>query len=140
MKILQLCSARTIGGGEKHLADLANGLTSRGQEVHVALRPGSGLRSELTALPDSNIHPLRARGALNLLNAFPLARLIRERGVELIHAHVAHDYLLAATAARLAGRGRVVLTRHVLFPLSKFYRVALGRVSRVIAVSGAVAE
>lgn len=140
MKILQICSARTIGGGEKHVADLANGLASRGQEVHVALRLSSGLRSELTALPDSNIHPLRATGPLNLLNAFLLARLIRERGVEVIHAHIAHDYLLAATAVGLAGRGRVVLTRHVLFPLSKVYRVALRRVSRVIAVSGAVAD
>jgi glycosyltransferase involved in cell wall biosynthesis len=140
MKILQICSARTIGGGEKHVADLANGLASRGQEVHVALRLSSGLRSELTALPDSNIHPLRATGPLNLLNAFPLARLIRERGVEVIHAHIAHDYLLAATAAGLAGRGRVVLTRHVLFPLSKVYRVTLRRVSRVIAVSEAVAD
>jgi len=74
MKILQICSARTIGGGEKHLADLTNGLASRGQEVHVALRPSSGLRAELTALPDSNIHPLGARGPLNLLNAFRLAR------------------------------------------------------------------
>jgi glycosyltransferase involved in cell wall biosynthesis len=140
MKILQICSARTIGGGEKHVADLANGLTSRGQEVHVTLRPDSGLRSELTALPDSNIHPLRATGPLKILNAFPLARLIRGRGVEVIHAHIAHDYLLAATAAGLAGRGRVVLTRHVLFPLSKVYRVALRRVSRVIAVSEAVAD
>ena len=122
------------------MADLANGLASRGQEVHVALRPSSGLRPELTALPDSNIHPLRATGPLNLLNAFLLARLIRERGFEVIHAHIAHDYLLAAVAAGLAGRGRVVLTRHVLFPLSKFYRVALRRVARVIAVSGAVAD
>lgn len=122
------------------MADLANGLASRGQEVHAALRPDSGLRSELTALPDSNIHPLRATGPLNLLNAFLLARLIRERGVGVIHAHIAHDYLLAATAAGLAGRGRVVLTRHVLFPLSKVYRVALRRVSRVIAVSAAVAD
>lgn len=91
-------------------------------------------------MPDSNIHPLRATGPLNLLNAFLLARLIRERGIELIHAHIAHDYLLAATAAGLAGRGRVVLTRHTLFPLSKVYRVALRRVSRVIAVSEAVAD
>jgi L-malate glycosyltransferase len=140
MKILQICSARTIGGGEKHVADLVNGLASRGQEVHVALRPSAGLRPELTALPDSDIHPLRATGPLNLLNALLLARLIREHGFEVIHAHIAHDYLLAATAVGLAGRGRVVLTRHALFRLSKVYRVALRRVSRVIAVSEAVAD
>src|SRR2546422_8870786 len=30
MHILQICSAREIGGGERHLADLANALTQRG--------------------------------------------------------------------------------------------------------------
>jgi hypothetical protein len=29
MKILQICSARQLGGGERHLADLANGLARR---------------------------------------------------------------------------------------------------------------
>ena len=39
MRILQICSARQIGGGERHLADLANGLTRRGHDVFAALNP-----------------------------------------------------------------------------------------------------
>ena len=140
MKILQICSARTIGGGEKHLVDLANGLHARGHEVYAALRTSSGLRAELQALPGQNILPLRAQGPLNILNAFQLAQFIREREVDVIHAHVAHDYLLAALAARLAGRGELVITRHVLFQLNKLHARMLKRVARVIAVSQAVAD
>ena len=140
MKILQICSARTIGGGEKHLADLANGLYARGHEVYAAIRPDSGLRAELQALPEQNILPLRTQGPLNILNAFKLAQFIRERKVDVVHGHIAHDYLLAALSAKLAGRGKLVITRHVLFELNSLHARMLRRVDRVIAVSHAVAE
>ena len=37
MRILQICSAREIGGGERHLADLANSLSRREHDVYAAL-------------------------------------------------------------------------------------------------------
>jgi glycosyltransferase involved in cell wall biosynthesis len=52
---------------------------------------------------------------------------------------MARDYPFAASVARRAG-ARLVLTRHVLFPLSRIHRLTLRRTSRVIAVSEAVAE
>src|SRR6185369_2898153 len=55
-------------------------------------------------------------------------------------AHAARDYHLAALAVRLASRSRLVLTRHTLFPLRRINKVILSGVSRVIAVSRAVAE
>lgn len=140
MKILQICSARTIGGGEKHLVDLANGLQRRGHEVYAAIRPGSELRAELEALPDRNVVALRSPGLLNILNAIPLAQFIHQRQVDVIHAHVAHDYLPAVLAVRLAGRGKLVITRHVLFQLNKLHARMLKRVDRFIAVSQAVAN
>lgn len=140
MKIIQICSAHTIGGGEKHLVDLANGLHARGHEVYAAIRPDSGLRAELQALPQPNRLMLRAQGPLNILNAFNLAHFIREHKVDVIHAHIAHDYLLAALTAKLAGRGKVVITRHVLFQLNNLHTRMLKRVDRVIAVSQAVAD
>ena len=140
MKILQICSARTIGGGEKHLVDLAKGLHGRGHEVYAAIRPDSGLRAELQVLPERNILPLRTQGPLNILNAFNLAQSTRERKIDVIHAHIAHDYLLAALVAKLAGSGKLVITRHVLFQLNKLHTTMLKRVDRVIAVSQAVAD
>ena len=139
MKILQICSARQIGGGEKHLADLANGLARRGHDVYAALIPGSPLLAELSPVPIQNIVQLPMRNSLNVGSALKLARFIRRHEIEVVHAHVARDYPLAALAARRAGVP-LVLTRHVLFPLSRIHRVTLRRTSRVIAVSQAVAE
>ncbi|MCA1594525.1 MAG: glycosyltransferase family 4 protein [Acidobacteria bacterium] len=140
VRILHINSARTLGGGERHLIDLARGLSERGHEVHIALAPGSPLRAELSALSTQNIHALPLRNALDVASAASLARLLREKGMQIVHAHVARDYPLAALAARRSPDVRLVITRHVLFPLSRVHRFTLSNVSRVIAVSEAVAS
>jgi glycosyltransferase involved in cell wall biosynthesis len=140
MRILQICSARGLGGGERHLADLANGLARRGHEVYVALVPGSPLLGELAGLPAERIIELPMRNALDLPSALQLAQFVRRNQIEIVHAHLARDYPLAAFAARRTGAARLILTRHVLFPLSRVHKVLLRRVARVIAVSQAVAD
>lgn len=139
MRILQVSSARAFGGGERHLADLARGLAARGHEVFAALSLSSPLLDKLGGISDSNILKLPLRNALDLASAARLARFASEKHVEIIHAHVARDYTLAAFAARRARVARLVLTRHVLFPLSRIHRLTLSNVSRVVAVSEAVA-
>jgi glycosyltransferase involved in cell wall biosynthesis len=138
MKILQICSARQLGGGEKHLADLANALARRGHDLFVALAPSSPLLAALSAVPQENIVELRMRNSLNVASALKLAQFTREHQIEIIHAHVARDYPLAALVSRRAG-AQLVLTRHVLFPMSGIHRLTLRRTARVIAVSQAVA-
>ena len=138
MKILQICSARQLGGGERHLADLANALARRGHDVFVAVTPSSPLPAELSAVPKNNIVELRMRNSLNVPSALKLARFAREHQIEIIHAHVARDYPLAAFVSRRAA-GQLVLTRHVLFPMSGVHRLTLKHTTRVIAVSEAVA-
>lgn len=140
MRILQICSARTLGGGERHLADLANGLARRGHDVYAALVPGSPLRGELAELPAENIIELPLRNSLDVTSALKLAQFVRRNQIEIVHAHLARDYPLAAFAARRAGGAQLILTRHVLFPLSRIHRVLLRQVARVIAVSQAVAD
>jgi len=139
MRILQICSAREIGGGERHLADLANALTQRGHEVFAALSPASPVRAGLRSLPSENILELPMRNSLNLASAVKLSRFVREHQIEIVHAHLARDYPLAALATGRS-QARLVLTRHVLFPLSQIHKLTLRRTSRVIAVSQAVAE
>jgi len=140
IRVLQVSSARAFGGGERHLADLARGLHERGHELLAALREGSPLRERLSFLPGRNVYTLPLRNSLDLSSARKLARIARERKVDIIHAHVARDYAPAAVAARLAPASRLVITRHVLFPLSGAHRLALANVSRVIAVSEPVAR
>lgn len=140
MRILQISSARTLGGGERHLADLANGLARRGHEIFAAVTPNSPLRDQLSDVPSDHIVRLPLRHALDLPSAVRLARIVRERRIQLVHAHLARDYPLAAFAAGRASGARLVVTRHVLFPLGRAHAFILGRVARVIAVSGAVAR
>ena len=138
MRILQVCSVTTFGGGERHLADLSQSLVDLGHEVYAAAVPGSPLWAELSFVT-------KGRGlALSRLNYVKnvtrLAGFMRAHGIEIVHAHAARDYHLAALAVRLASRGRLVLTRHALFPMRGINRHVLKGVSRVIAVSQAVAE
>ena len=139
MRILQICSAREIGGGERHLADLANALARRGHEVFAALSLASPVRAELRSLATDMIIELPMRNSLNLASAVKLSRFVREQRIEIVHAHVARDYPLAALATGRS-KARLVLTRHVLFPLNRIHKLTLRRTARVIAVSRAVAE
>jgi glycosyltransferase involved in cell wall biosynthesis len=138
LRILQISSAKELGGGERHLADLANELTTRGHRVFAALRPRSPLISELRNLPRENTFELPLRNALDAGNASRLASLVKKHEIEIVHAHMARDYPLAAYAARRNPKARLIITRHVLFPISRLHRITLARVARVIAVSEAV--
>ena len=81
---------------------------------------------------------LPLRNALDAKSAGGLAKLIRSREIEIVHAHMARDYPIAAYAARRNAGAKLIVTRHVLFPLNRLHKLTLGRVSRVIAVSRAV--
>lgn len=137
MRILHINSARTFGGGERHTADLANALHRRGHEVFAAASPHSPLVAELKRLPSENIFELPLRNALDVQSAIELARRVREKEIEIIHAHVARDYLLAVLASKRSNAA-LVLTRHLERPLKSVHRWTLSRVARVIAVSKAV--
>jgi len=138
MRILQVCSVTTFGGGERHLADLSRALVELGHEVYAAAVPSSPLWAELSFLPQENTFALSRRNYLKNLRG--LAGFVRAHDIEIVHAHAARDYHLAALGVRLAGRGRLVLTRHALFPLRRINKPLLSGASRVIAVSEAVAE
>ena len=138
MRILQISSAQSLGGGERHLADLANGLTGRGHEVYVALRPGSALLQELVKVPPENIIKLPLRNSLDAPSARELSRVVSKKQIDIVHAHMARDYPLAAYAVRKKPAALIV-TRHVLFPLNPLHRITFSQAARVIAVSEAVA-
>jgi glycosyltransferase involved in cell wall biosynthesis len=128
----------TFGGGERHLADLSHALADRGHEVYAASIPDSPLSAELSFLGKERILALSRRNYLK--NLRDLARFVRAHEIEIVHAHAARDYHLAALAVRRAARGQLVLTRHALFPLRRINKPLLKSAARVIAVSHAVAE
>ncbi|MBA2705740.1 MAG: glycosyltransferase family 4 protein [Blastocatellia bacterium] len=121
------------------MADLANGLVDRGHEVFVALRQHSALNDELSKVAKENITALPLRNSLDVSSARALASLVRKNDIQIIQAHMARDYPLAAYAARRNPVSRLILTRHVLFPLNRLHRLTFSGASRIIAVSQAVA-
>ncbi|HEX5874025.1 MAG TPA: glycosyltransferase family 4 protein [Pyrinomonadaceae bacterium] len=128
----------TFGGGERHLADLSQALSDLKHEVYAASVPGSPLAAELSFLTEGRMLALSPRNYLKNLTA--LAAFVRAHDIEIVHVHAARDYHLGAMAVRLASRGRLVLTRHTLFPLRRINKQLLKNAGRVIAVSEAVAE
>lgn len=139
MKILQISSAASLGGGERYVADLTNSLVSRGHDLYAVLRPHSPLIGQLKLEPD-RVKTLPLRNSLDVASAHELARFAGRHGIEVIHAHMARDYSLASYAARRNRRAKFIVTRHVLFHLNRLHRHTLARAHCVIAVSNAVAR
>ncbi|HET9529350.1 MAG TPA: glycosyltransferase family 4 protein [Blastocatellia bacterium] len=141
MKILQICSASEMGGGEVHVADLVRALASRGHAVYLAVRPSSPLRGPLSGVIAS-WHEMPLRNSLDLQSVAAISEIIKHHGIDLVHAHMGRDYLVAALARKRAPRAKLVLTRHHYLPLKKnpLYRWLLQDVSAVIAVSDPVRD
>lgn len=141
MKILQVCSAESLGGGEQHVIDLTRALIERGHELYLAVRPDSPLRE---ALRDEPItwRELGLRNALDVISAQQLAALIRREGIDVLHAHVARDYIFSGIAARIARPVRFFLTRHHFNPIKSnpIYAWTLAEARALIAVSESVRE
>lgn len=121
------------------MVDLCRGLKDRGHEIFAALRPTCNWRDRLGFLPESNILTVSIRNSFGVLSAIRIAEFARDNDIDIIHAHVARDYIPASIACMAAKRSKLVITRHVLFPLKPFNKFALTNVDRAIAVSDPVA-
>jgi glycosyltransferase involved in cell wall biosynthesis len=138
VRILQISSARVFGGGERHLVDLSREMSMRGHEMFVALRPTNEWQDRLVFMPPERILHVSIRNSFGTFSARRIARFIVENDIDLVHAHIARDYLVASLACRMSKRPRLVLTRHVVRPLKPFYQFALRNVGAAIAVSPVV--
>lgn len=126
------------------MADLSLGLLERGVDVELAVRPASRLpelvaRSAPEAAERLAWHHLPFRNAIDLTSMRGLARIVETHGIDLVHAHVARDYPVAAMAVAPGRRAALVITRHHYLPIkgNVLYRRLLGRAA-IIAVSESV--
>lgn len=136
---MQINSANDFGGGEKHLIDLTRCLQIRGHQISAAVRPNVSWQNQLNFLPKASILRLSLSSGLDWKSIFQLAKFIKNEKIEILHAHLARDYPLAALAVRLSRtNARLILTRHVLFPVKRLHRFILPENTTFIAVSKAV--
>src|SRR6476646_9172885 len=140
MRILHVSSAVEFGGGEKHIVDLSRALAMRGHDVYLALRPRNKWQSRVDHLAPDKILHVSIRNSFGVFSARRIAEFVKENEIDIVHAHVARDYIPASIACIAAKRAKFVLTRHVMFPLKPFNRFALKNLSRAIGVSPAVGE
>ena len=71
MRILQISSAASFGGGERYVADLTRSLAARGHDVYAVLRPNSPLLGHLK-LNREKIKTLPLRNALDVREHYGL--------------------------------------------------------------------
>src|SRR5882672_2956281 len=145
MKILQVCSAESLGGGERHVIDLTRSMIDRGHQLHLAVREGSPLMDALAGYP-IHWYELGLRNALDVISAQGIANAIRKNRIDILHAHLARDYTFCGVAARIAARlGNPVgffITRHHFNPVKSnpLYAWTIGEARALIAVSDSVRE
>jgi glycosyltransferase involved in cell wall biosynthesis len=110
MRILQVSSARTLGGGETHVTELVKHLRQKGHSVVLVGRPGSPINPDIK---------LPFRNAADFLTALRLRKILRAEPFDVLHGHVARDYAVVTAAAWGSPNLKLVLTRHLLYPVKR---------------------
>jgi hypothetical protein len=82
MRILQVSSARNLGGGETHVIELVDKLRELGHEVIVAGRSAGPLKPDI-ALPFLN--------SADFFSSVRLRRILKSERLDVVHGHVARD-------------------------------------------------
>jgi len=105
MHLLQLVPSLEVGGVERGVVDLAKGLIARGHRVSV-VSSGGALVDRLTQLGASHYHlPVQQKSLTTIAACIPrVARLIRETGVDVVHARSRVPGWIGYVAARWAQR------------------------------------
>lgn len=139
MKILQVIPNLDTGGAERTTIEIAEALTRDGHTALVASE-GGAMEGELAAAGGELIRlPLSSKSPLTIWkNADRLAAIIRERGVDLVHARSRAPAWSALRAARKAGVPFVTTyhgTYNARSPLKRWYNSVMARGDRVIANS-----
>ena len=134
-------TARTWRGGQNQVLLTVLGLRGQGHRTALVAHADGELRRRMAEGPD--LYPLRPRSEFDLHAAWRLARLLRQLGPQVVHAHDAHAVALAAAALALAGSGletRLVAARRVDFRLASnaFSRWKYRQVDRFICASAAI--
>ena len=143
--VLQVLPALDEGGVERGTLDVARYLTRQGWRALVASSGGTG-QAELEAIGATHLRlPLHSKNPITIrANVARLERLIREHGVQLVHARSRAPAWSACYAARRC-EVPFVTTFHGIYGgsnslLKRRYNAIMDRGDRVIAISDYVAS
>lgn len=142
--VLQVLPALATGGVERGTVDMAWALIDSGWRAIVASSGGMMVREVERAGARHATLPLDSRNPLAIrANAARLAELIREAGVDLVHARSRAPAWSAWLAAQRTGVP-FITTFHAPydlgFPFKRRYNAVMARGARIIAISEFIAQ
>ena len=138
--ILQIIPELDTGGAELSTAEIAEAISSAGGSA-IVLSEGGRLAARITACGGEFIpFPAATKNPIRMLwNVLKIAKIVRDRNVDLIHARSRAPAWSALLAARLTGKA-FVTTYHGAYNekgrLKSFYNSVMARGEIVIANSG----
>ncbi len=144
MTVLQVIPSLGAGGAEQACVDMTRGLVQAGHRALVVSSGGPRVRDIEQAGGEHIARNVASKNPLQILaNAVWLARLIRARGVNVVHARSRAPAWSAFWASRMAACA-FVTTFHAAYkfsgPFKKFYNGVMARGDRVIAISEFIAR
>ena len=117
VKVLVVIDSLGLGGAENLLAVLGRAAPTAGIEMHVAcLTPQSMGRTALQSVMEEAGLTTSFLDIPRLLHPSGVRRIAREirlRDADVVHAHLGYSAILAPVAARAVGRGSVATLHHV---------------------------
>ncbi len=142
MRTLHVDTGRIWRGGQRQCALLCRDLARRGDAVHLVCRPAAPLGASLsdTAV---RVHALPTAGEVDPLAVVRLAHLLHAVRPDLIAAHEAHGFALAALARRwMGGTLPLVYHRRVDVPIRRGWasRWKFSQARCFVCISRAVAD
>ncbi len=142
LTVAQILPRLDSGGVERGTIEVAQALVERGHRA-IVISAGGAMTTELRAIGAEHIQmPVAAKSPATLRQIRPLRRLLRDRGIDILHARSRVPAWLALLAWRKmdpARRPRFVTTVHGLHSVG-FYSSIMHRGEAVIAVSEAARE
>jgi glycosyltransferase involved in cell wall biosynthesis len=139
--VLHIDTERTWRGGQQQAAWLLEGMLARGWPAAVVCPPGSILedRGRARSWP---VHTVPMHGELDVAAGHRIARIARDGGLSILHAHSSHALALGLWARLFDRRLRLVASRRVDFPIRGHFlsrlKYSTGTLDRIICISAAV--
>lgn len=140
VRIAHVALQLETGGMERLLVEFARHADRRRFDVRFVALGGRGRIAEEIESCGGAVTALSARRGVRPSIVFRLARCFRDEGIDVVHVHNTKPLLYAGPAARLAGVGGVIYTRHgqrhgATARQNVLFRMAARCADRVVCVS-----
>ncbi|MDO8446304.1 MAG: glycosyltransferase family 4 protein [Deltaproteobacteria bacterium] len=133
---MHIDTERTWRGGEQQLIYLIKGLKERGHTSVVVCQPGSPLED---AVRNAGIEaaPIKMRGEFDILAAWRIGSLLRQKEYDLLHTHTSHAHSIGLLSRFFGKVKGMAVSRRVDFPINSVFKYKFFDV-QYIAVSEAI--